>query len=61
MVRRAGTLAQGLPTRSGDTMNLLAANDIEATELLALARLDDDGPPGRCGSPWSTLAALYRT
>jgi hypothetical protein len=42
-------------------MNALAANDIEATELQALARLDDGGPPGRCGPPWSTLAALYRT
>jgi hypothetical protein len=42
-------------------MNALAANDIEATDLLALARLDGDGPPGRCGPSWSTLAALYRT
>jgi hypothetical protein len=44
-------------------MNALAANDIEAIELLALAlaRLDDDGPPGRCGPLWSTMAALYRT
>jgi hypothetical protein len=42
-------------------MNALAANDIKATYLLALARLDDDGPPGCCGPSWSTLAALYRT
>ena len=54
-----GTLARGLPTRSGDTMNALAANDIEATYLLA--GLGDDGPPGCYGPSWSTLAALYRT
>jgi hypothetical protein len=30
-------------------MNALAAGDIEAADLLALARLDDDGAPGRCG------------
>jgi hypothetical protein len=35
-----------------DTMNALAANDVEAADLLALARLDD-GAPGRCGPPWS--------
>jgi hypothetical protein len=29
-------------------MNALAANDIEAAGLLALAR-PDDGAPGRCG------------
>ncbi len=29
-------------------MNALAANDFEAADLLALARLDD-GAPGRCG------------
>ena len=34
-------------------MNALAAQDIEAADLLALARLDDDGAPGRCGPPWS--------
>ena len=34
-------------------MNALAADDIEAADLLALARLDDDGAPGRCGTPWS--------
>jgi hypothetical protein len=32
-------------------MNALAVNDIEAADLLA--RLDDDGPPGRCGPPRS--------
>src|SRR5258708_36180064 len=37
----------------GATMNALAAQDIEAADLLALARLDDDGAPGRCGPPWS--------
>jgi hypothetical protein len=38
---------------SGDTMNALAANDPGAADLLALARLDDDGAPGRRGPPWS--------
>src|SRR5260221_13109400 len=38
---------------SGATMNALAAQDIEAADLLALALLDDDGAPGRCGPPWS--------
>ncbi len=32
-------------------MNALAVNDIEAADLLA--RLDDDGPPGRCRPPRS--------
>jgi len=40
-------------------MNALAANDIEATYLLA--RLDGHGPPGCCGPSWSTLTGLYRT
>ncbi len=34
-------------------MNALAAQDVGAADLLALARLDDDGAPGRCGPPWS--------
>src|SRR5260370_27622641 len=38
---------------SADTMNARAAQDIDAADLLALARLDDDGAPGRCGPPWS--------
>src|SRR5258708_4987551 len=38
---------------SGATMNALAVQDIEAADLLALARLDDGGAPGRCGPPWS--------
>ena len=42
-------------------MNALATNDIEATDLLALARLDGDGSPGRCGPPWSTLADMIAT
>ena len=33
----------------GDTMNALAANDIEAADLLALARPGDDGARGRRG------------
>jgi len=42
----------GCECGSGATMNALAAGDIEAADLLALARLDD-GAPGRCGPPWS--------
>jgi len=34
-------------------MNALADHDLAAADLLALARLDDDGAPGRCGPPWS--------
>jgi hypothetical protein len=37
-------------------MNALAANDIEATDLLALARLDDGAGPLR-----PAMAGLYRT
>src|SRR5258708_6904965 len=36
---------------SGATMNALAVQDIEAADLLALARLDDGRAPGRCGPP----------
>jgi hypothetical protein len=43
----------GCECGGGATMNALAAGDIEAADLLALARLDDDGAPGRCGPPWS--------
>ena len=39
-------------------MNVFAANDLEAADLLALARLDDDGappavipPPARAAGP----------
>ena len=42
----------GCECGSGATMNALAAQDIEAADLLALARLDD-GAPGRSGPPWS--------
>ncbi len=34
-------------------MSALADNDIEAADLLALARLDDDGAPCSGGPPWS--------
>lgn len=30
---------------TGDTMNVLAADELEAADVLALARLDDDGVP----------------
>jgi hypothetical protein len=43
-----------------DTMNALAANDVEAADLLALARLDD-GAPG-CGPRHGpSRVAPYRT
>jgi hypothetical protein len=35
----------GTGSGSGDTMNTFAAKDLEAADLLALARLDDDGAP----------------
>jgi hypothetical protein len=47
----ASRRARSWPGGSGATMNALAAQDIEAADLLALARLDD-GAPGRCGPPW---------
>src|SRR5258708_20889349 len=34
-------------------MKALAVQDSEAGDLLARARLDDGGAPGRCGPPWS--------
>jgi hypothetical protein len=34
-------------------MSALAGNDIDAADLLALARLDDDGAPCCGGPPWS--------
>jgi hypothetical protein len=49
------------PGGSGATMNVLAAQDIEAADLLALARLDDDGAPGRCARHGHSLAAPGRT
>lgn len=41
--RRVRCLGCGCGT--GDTMDVFAANDLEAADLLALARLDDDGAP----------------
>ena len=37
----------GCECGSGAMMNAVAAQDIEAADLLALARLDDDGAPER--------------
>jgi hypothetical protein len=37
-------------------MNVFAANDLEAADLLALARLDDDGAPAPRGQPGSRPA-----
>jgi hypothetical protein len=37
-------------------MNTFAAKDLEATDLLALARLDDDGAPCSGGPPHPQLA-----
>jgi hypothetical protein len=42
----------GCECGGGDTMNALAANDFEAADLLALARLDD-GAPGRTLRRWT--------
>ena len=56
------------PGGGGDTMNALAANDFQAADLPALARLDD-GAPGRwsrcsampsCTACWTTTAARSR-
>jgi len=41
--RRVRCLGCGCGT--GDTMDVFAANDLEVADLLALARLDDDGAP----------------
>ena len=51
----------GCECGSGATMNALAAGDIKAADLLALARLGDDGAPGRCGRHGHSLAAPNRT
>ena len=49
--RQARSLAWRLGCGSGDTMNALAPHDIEAADVLVLARLDDDGAPCPCGLP----------
>jgi hypothetical protein len=36
-----------------DPVSGLTASDLEAADLLALARLDDDGAPCPSGLPWS--------
>ena len=42
-------------------MNTFTAKDLEAADLLALARLDDDGAPCSGGRRVRSLPALYRT
>jgi hypothetical protein len=42
---------------TGDTMNVFAANDLEAVDLLALARLDDDGDGAPPAGEADTIAA----
>jgi hypothetical protein len=46
---------------SGDTMNTFTAKDLGAADLLALARLDDDGAPCSGGRRVRSLPAHYRT
>jgi hypothetical protein len=43
--RRARLLASRLRMGTRDTLDVFTANDLEAADLLALARLDDDGAP----------------
>lgn len=50
---QARPLARQLRRRQGDTMNAFTAADQEAADLLALARLDDDGAPCPSGLPRS--------
>jgi hypothetical protein len=47
----------GSGSGSGDTMNTFTAKDLEAADLLALARLDDDGAPCSGGLPRPQLAS----
>ena len=49
--RRARSLAWRLRMRTGDTMKGFAADDLQAGDLLALARLDDDGAPPAATRP----------
>jgi hypothetical protein len=48
-LQAAGQIPGGCGWGTGDTMNIFAADDLEAADLLALAlalaRLDDDGAP----------------
>jgi hypothetical protein len=41
-------------------MNVFAANDLEAADLLALARLDDDGAPPAATRPRRATTAPRR-
>jgi hypothetical protein len=49
--RRARSLAWRLRMGTGDTMKDFAADDLQAADLLALARLDDDGAPPAATRP----------
>jgi hypothetical protein len=42
-------------------MNIFAANDLEAADLLALARLDDDGAPPAVIPPPASDGRAWRT
>jgi hypothetical protein len=44
-------VAGRLLTRNGDVMNTFISSALDAADLLALARLDDDGAPPAVGSP----------
>jgi hypothetical protein len=52
--RRAGGCGCG----PGDMMNVFAANDLEAADALALARLDDDGAPPASVPAGPVIAAV---
>jgi len=49
--RRPGPWPGGCRCGTGDTMKDFAASDLEAADLLALARLDDDGAPPAATRP----------
>ena len=58
--RGARSLAWRLRMRTGDTMKGFAADDLQAGDLLALARLDDDGAPPAATRPRPASTAPRR-
>jgi hypothetical protein len=59
-MRAAGPDHRRLGQRNGDIMNALTLRDARAADMLALARLDDDGAPAAVMSvlsPGSATAA----